>query len=46
MGLYADWLALCEQPRPDAAQQEYWDRYFAAETENVPENPCIRPARL
>ena len=34
MGLYADWLALCEQPRPDAAQQEYWDRYFAAETEN------------
>ena len=34
MGLYADWLALCEQPRPEAVQQEYWDRYFAAETEN------------
>lgn len=34
MALYADWLALCEQPRSEAAQQEYWNTYFAAETEN------------
>lgn len=34
MALYADWLALAEQPRSEMAQQEYWDTYFAAETEN------------
>lgn len=34
MALYADWLALAEQQRTDAAQQEYWDTYFSAETAN------------
>ena len=34
MGLYADWLARCEQPGSEAQRQQYWSEYFAAETEN------------
>ena len=33
MGLYADWLARCEQAG-GAKRQQYWSEYFAAETEN------------
>jgi len=34
MALYAEWLALAEQERSEAEQQQYWETYFEAETEN------------
>ena len=34
MSLYSEWNTACEQEREDKEKQDFWDTYFAAETEN------------
>jgi len=34
LSLYSEWNSACEQEREDKEQQEFWNTYFDAETEN------------